>query len=458
MLARPSVLLLSSLFVGLLAAQGPFQYREARLLELQLRKGGEAMEHDSLGLGCVPTLDGCSPYLAQIDDSFRSGNFELGEAKYQELLNIFRQKYTPEGVDVAWMLARRGQSYLEVRDFDRAYESFTEAVRIRRTNLELLAKIPARAALFINCREHLISLLVMLGRLDTAKGDLGHASQKLAEAVAIGKQPDPPVEKYAANATIGAMWLRSTYEPRYLDLRLLENIGALHKLDAWYFQSLILEKQGKWKEAESGWQEMAKRDPDDSQLDVLKDVAAFYARRGEFHTAADVIRRRQTEIAGKPLKPGYVDYFQGESDVAMAEILAMDRWQTDGPDAAAALLPLGAPLAARMPLIEGADSARARLLEFSTNRAFLHMSILLDGDPSPERVARAYEALQLVKGKYLATIAEIATRAESSRGNSPFDMARTPQLVDALAAERGRRAHLLVASAVDGKPFRLTSD
>jgi hypothetical protein len=144
----------------------------------------------------------------------------------------------------------------------------------------------------------------------------------------------------------------------------------------------------------------------------------------------------------------------------MAEILAMDRWLADEADAAAPLLTgqafVGAWLESASLLREGSDSDRARCFEFLTRRAFLHMSILLDGTPSPERVAQAYELIRRVKGGYLASIADITTLAESDRNNpavSYMQEAGAPVMLDDLVGERSRHAHMFVASALDGKPF-----
>ena len=344
------------------------------------------------------------------------------------------------------MLHRLGLSYLEIRDFDRAYQSFSKAADIRRANVQALQQIPQpdqkQVAYLTTCRGQLGRLLVLLARLDLAKGDLARADRELADAVSIGNQ--------------------------YVRLQDAD--------DALYFQSLVFEKEGKWDDAERMWQQAAKiREKmtlSDPYWDMLADMAGFYARRGDFHAAAEIAKRIQTETAGKQLRPnvdlpGMPQWFHStmslsnseyktESAAAMAEILAMDRWITDGPDAAAALL-AGRPLAAALMtegflLRRGSDSDRAGLLDYLSRRAFLQMSILLDGQPSPERVASAYATIQRVKGGLIASIADMTTSAEADRNNAAVSAAASisaPIMLDELAADRTRHAHMFVASAFD---------
>jgi tetratricopeptide (TPR) repeat protein len=134
----------------------------------------------------------------------------------------------------AWK-SRLGQFYIEARDFDKAYQNYSEALRIRRITAERLAREADRAAsdplvaeIFQAIwkgpqvtapsktwvqnpknladleasaktvrsvyRPHPAVLLVQLGRLDFANGDLTHASEKYAEAISIGDEY-PRLEK-----------------------------------------------------------------------------------------------------------------------------------------------------------------------------------------------------------------------------------------------------------------------
>lgn len=253
-------------------------------------------------------------------------------------------------------------------------------------------------------------------------------------------------------------------------------------LHAIYFQSLLLEKQNKWQDAEALWQQGAKvrekMTVSDPYWDLLKETAAFYARKGDYRAASEIVKRVQTETAGKQLRPvlglpGSLearqvgaprDYlvaaYKSESDFAMAEILAMDRWLTADPDAAAPFLAtrdLGAAMNTESFFVDrGSDPQRARWLEFATQRAFLQMSILLDGNPEPERIVQAYVALQPVKGRYLDSVAEIARLGAYVRDNPnvSYSGATDPtHVLDELTADRARHAHLFVAAALDGKPF-----
>lgn len=420
----------------ILWAQSPFQFREAWLLEMRMAQSGAALYDNRLQLSGRDELQ-------QIDATLWRGNYEAAEAAYQKTLDAMRQRGDP-----AWLLDHIGQSHLEIRDFERAYQNFSEAVRLRRANIQSVGQNPQQANALATYRAHLLKLLIALGRIDLAKGNTAQADQELAEAVTIGNQL----------------------------VRLEDANNAL------YFRSLALEKQGKWKEAESLWQEAAKvREKmtiSDPNWDMLKDTAAFYARHGDFHAAAEIVKRIQTETAGKQLRPfldipGVPDwyshemrlqdrsyFFKGQADVAMAEILAMDQWLTNGADAAAPLLADKmsgrAIVDERGVLRRGSDADRARFMEFLTRRAFLPMSILLDGNPSPERVAQAYRAIERVKDEYLTSVADMTTISESDRNNpavSYMAAAGTPVMLDELAKERIRHAHLFIASALDGQPL-----
>ena len=442
MRTRPAIFLIAFFIAKSLCAQNPFQFREASLLEARMELSGREFIDDRLQLG--------RDQFTEIDGLFRRGEFEEAESEYAKLLGRFAPIPPQAETDQPWMLHRLGLSYLEIRDFDRAYQNFSKAADLRRANVQALQQIAQpdqkQAAYLTICRSQLGRLLVLLGRLDLAKGDLARAERELAEAVTIGNQY----------------------------VRLVDADDAL------YFHSLVFEKEGKWDDAEKMWQQAAKiREKmtlSDPYWDMLADMAGFYARRGDIHAAAEIARRIQTETAGKQLRPnldlpGSPQWFHStmsltnseyktESAAAMVEILAMDRWITDGPDAAAALL-AGRPLAAALMmegflLRRGSDSDRAGLLDYMSRRAFLQMSVLLDGQPTPERVASAYATIQRVKGGLIASIADMTSTAEADRNNAGVSAAASisaPIMLDELANDRTRHAHMFVASAFDGKPF-----
>jgi CHAT domain-containing protein/Flp pilus assembly protein TadD len=463
---RLSILLLFLAFSADLSAQSPFQFREVSLLGVRMWHSGEefsASHSQDFGRQGpspanqeIPDANDLVVYrserwlglLNETDTYRRRGALVLAEKQYLDLLSKLRQVQGPTSIDVGWMLDHLGEFYLETHDFDKAYQNFSEAVRIRRTNVQAL-QTPQQAAASITCRAHLVKLLVALGRLDFAKGDLAQANQELTEAVGI------------ANELV----------------RLQDGLHAV------YFQSMVLEKLGKWQEAEALWQHAVKvrekMTVSDPYWDLMKEMAAFYARRGDYRTAASIANRIQSETAGKKLKPVmpipdsldsrlgfggdgglWLGLYQSESEIAMREIMAMDRWLTDGPDAAA---PLFAAATLSRPSLEenilfgrGSDSQQARFLAFLTQRAFLHASVLLDGSPSPERVERAYEAIQPIKGRYLDSIADITRLAESDRDNPSVSYSSgtdTTIMLDELATERARHAHFFVAAALDGKKF-----
>jgi|HubBroStandDraft_4_1064222.scaffolds.fasta_scaffold04069_3 CHAT domain-containing protein len=451
-------------------AQSPFQFHEVSLLGTRMWHSGEdysAMHAQIYGRQgpspanrMIPDFTDLEVYrssrwlglLAETDGYRRNGAFDLAERQYLDLLSMLRQVQGPTAVDVGWMLDRLGDFYLESRDFDKAYQNFADALKLRRTNIDDLHKTPANqqvAALLVTCRAHVVRLLVALGRLDFAKGNLVQADKELAEAVNIGNEL----------------------------ARLQDGLQAV------YFQSLVLEKQGKYKEAEAVWQQAEKLREKMTlsapYWNVVEDMAAFYARRGDFQTAATLAKRVQSEIADQKLKPvlgipdsldgrmdragdvGLTDMlFRVESNIAMSEIVAIDRWIKDGPDASAPLLSAktvkGISMEESTLLGRGSDPQRARLLSFLTQRAFLRMSVLLDGNPSVERVQQAYTELQTVKGRYLDTMGQITMLAEYDRNNphvSSFAYLSAPFMLDNLAKERTRHAHFFVAAALDGKKF-----
>ena len=450
-----------------LFAQSPFQFREVSLLETRMWRSGEEFsavhstyvgrDGPSLTRPFIPDANDPNVYrserwlglLNETDSYRRRGAFVLAEKQYLDLLSKLRQVQGSTVIDVGWMLDHLGEFYLDARDFDKAYQNFSEAVSVRRTNIQALGQTQQQAALLITCRAHLVKLLVTLGRLDFAKGEFARANQELAEAVEIGNQL----------------------------VRLQDGLHAV------YFQSQLLEKQGKWQDAEALWQQAIKvREKmtlSAPYWDLMKEMAAFYARSGDYHTAAGIVKCIQSETGGKALRPVmlipdslesrqgnsddgalWFNLYKSESEIAMGEILAMDRWLTDGPDAAAPLF--SAPNLSRPSIDEnflfarGSGSRRARWLAFLTQRAFLHMSVLLDGSPSPERVEKAYESLQPVKGRYLDSMAELTKLAESDRDNPhvSHSTGNDPTIMlDELATERARHAHFFVAAALDGKQF-----
>ena len=443
MRGRASFFLILFFLANPLFPQSPFQFREAAMLESRLGRNGRAFIDDRLQ---VQGRD----LLTELDGLFRRGAFEEAESGYAKELGRFVPNAPPEAqTDQPWMLHRLALSHLEIRDFDRAYQNLAQAAEIRRANVRALQQIskpdPKQAAYLAMCGGHLLRLLVLLGRLDLSRGDLPRAGQELAEALPLAN----------------------------LHVRLADADDAL------YFYSLVFEKQGKWDDAEKMWQDAArireKMTLSDPYWDMLADMAGFYARRGDYHTAAGIAQRIQTETAGKQLRPhmdiaGKPDWFNStlahadfktESAAAMKEILAMDSWISQGPEAAAPMLAArevtaASSVAEAMQLPYASVSARARLLEYMSRRAFLQMSILLDGQPSPDRVARAYQAIQLVKGGLIKSISDITTAAEARRDNpntSAMAEVSAPVMLDELARDRTQHAHLFVASALDGKPF-----
>lgn len=463
-----ATVLLPLLFTATLTslnAQGPFQFRDVSALEHRIEVTRSGQEYDPNHSERYLALEGpnlATPFvldpndpaifqngrwltlLDQVDRYRRMGGVELAEQKYLYMVQQLRKTQGPASNDLALMLDHLGEFYLETRSFDQAYKSFTEALQVRRA---ALAALPAPPPPNPNAPEqgprpiyrlHLADLQSRLGQLDLAKGDLNSATQRLTESIAI-----------------------------FDDNGLRRFVGGLYAI---YFQSLVLEKQQKFQQAEELWKNEVKLreklNLSDPYWNAQKEMAAYYARRGDFHTAAQIAQQVQEGVAGKGLRPElpmpYLDsrprafnrqqapIYQSESDTAMSEILAIDKWRTNGPDAAAALLKDPADSTSSRILDRGSDAERTQLLAWFERRTFLHMSILLDGNPSQDRINRAYTLLCQTKGRYLSSISQISRMVEGERGNPNTQIAEFA-ILDQLGKAREKQAHLFLDSALGGK-------
>jgi CHAT domain-containing protein/tetratricopeptide (TPR) repeat protein len=386
--------------------------------------------------------------LQQVDTSRQQGAFALAGAMYEQMLSRLRKAQGENSFSVALMLDHLGEYYLEARDFDKGYQMIQDAVAVERALLKTLAPAPAEGApdpdsgRRLESTLHLADMQTRLGQMDLGKGDLARAQERLSEAVAISNQ-------------------KNTF-------RFVSSLFAV------YFDSLLLEQQGKWLESENLWKySVALRESSQDSnpyWNCLREMAAFYARRGDFHTAAQIAFKIERETKDKPLKSsvrvpyavdsrprrevqnsGYIHY-RDESDTALKEMEAVDKWQTDGSAAGAALLPPPVVITNRPFFDLGADSEFAQLLSWTEQRVFLHMSILLDGEPTPQQVETAYQLLCGVKGRYLDSLTAVTSYAEMGRNNSGIDTPLLP-LMDELEETREYQSHLYLQAALDGKPF-----
>jgi CHAT domain-containing protein/tetratricopeptide (TPR) repeat protein len=468
---------------GILHAQSPFQFREAYLLERRMatdRGGFVDISHFEENLGRVkPTyvqngdcmipqcagpdgnyvldLDNLRVYqtgrwtnlLIQTDKARGEGAFAVAGPVYVRMIEMLRKAQGENSENVALMLDHLAEYYLEGRNFEKAYQTLEEAVKVRRATITLNSPIPPEGTTDpgildqLRHQAHLADMLTRLGQIDMGKGDLIRAQQRLTEAVGILNQK--------------------------ITRRL---VGSLYAV---YFDSLVLERQGKWKEAEDLWkQSVALREGielSNPYWDCLREQAAFYARHGDFHTAAEIAQRVQDGTKGKRFRPavsmpypidsrprgeeanGAYSYYLQESDTALKEILALDKWQTDGPAAGAALLPDFYSVTER-PLFDlGADSELAQMIAWIEQRVFLHMSILLDGQPTQQQVETAYQMLGQVKGRYLASIGATTAYAERGRNNPGVDTDSLP-IMDEMGEAREYQAQIYLEAALDKKPFR----
>jgi CHAT domain-containing protein/tetratricopeptide (TPR) repeat protein len=377
-------------------------------------------------------------------DRFGSmGGFEVAEKRLRLILGMLRKVQGPETDAVAMMLDHIGELYLDKRDFRGAYDILTEALKVRRSTLAALPKPQAGTSPVAATdprtvyRLHLAELLTRLGQLDLAREEWDLAAKELGEAVAISNEP--------------------------------ANLPYLNGLYALYFQSALLERRGLWQQAEALWRDaVALRAPlatSEAYWNALREMAAFYARHGDFHAAAATARTVQEGTAGKKLTPelpipylsnwprAQQSLYRRESNIAMSEILAVDTWRSDGPEAAAKLLedPLRGPSGGQI-LDYAAGSERAQLLAWLERRTFLHLSVLLDGDPSQERVEAAYDLLCKVKGRFLASESYMHRVFEAERGDPSAAHPQHLAELDQLADVRQRLAHLFITDAIDGKP------
>jgi CHAT domain-containing protein len=444
------------LWAASLSAQGPFEFREAFLLEHRMEGGSglyaptmaesTALSRPSLANQFIPDPDDIHVYqsnrwitiVSSIDKARDMGGIELVERHYLGVLAMLRKAQGDSSSDVSLMLDHIGEFYLEIRSFDKAYASFSEAVRVRRAAVD--PKMDRRVA-----RLHLADLLVRLGQLDLAKGDLAHANEELSEAVNICN-----------------------------DRELLVAVPGLYAL---YFESRVLEKQSKWAEAEQLWRNAITLRESVKQYacywHALKEFAAFYARHEDFHAAAEIANQVNAGLGGKLPRPdadlpldlnsrprsevqnGAYSLYRLDSDAAMSEILAIDKWHTDGPETASPLLKDLFDVSNATILDDGSDSEHSQLLNWFQQRIFLHMSILLDGTPSQQRIDTAYKLFCQLQGRYIASAEAVTRFYEHTRDFKNDYHARIPAL-DELANQRSMHAKAFVSSALDGKPYDLT--
>ncbi len=452
---------------AVLSAQSPFQFREASLLEHRIQETRSGQEYDpnhseeglatmgpSAANQMIPDRNDLNLFrserwqdlLNDTDRFRRMGGLELAEKQYLQMADGLRQAQGPASNDLALLLDHIGEFYLELREFDKAYAEFEQAMKVRSATIsalpQALTDANGKPALPLAVyRLHYADMQARLGQIDLAKGDLTRANQRLSDAVSI-----------------------------FNEKMFLPFVGGLYAI---YFDSLVLEKQQKFQQAEELWNNaVTLRQPligGDPYWNTLKEQAAFYARRGDFHTAAAIAQKVQDATKGKTLRPEaqmpflesrlrsvinqpqYSQYTL-ESNIAMSEILAVDKWRTDSAAAAAPLLTDLVQRDNRDPLDLGSDAERTQLLAWFEQRAFLHMSVLLDGDAPADRIAKAYTTLAEIKGRYLATLTDDTRRWESERGNPGVDVKAFP-ILDQLGHAREQQARDFLSVALDGKPY-----
>jgi tetratricopeptide (TPR) repeat protein len=222
--------------------------------------------------------------VQQADKYRQMGGMDLAEKQYLVIVANLRKVRGPASNDLSLALDHLAEFYLDERRFDDAYKTFSEAVEVQRHALDamkptqtIIPPTPAvqqAAAAARNAQIHLSDLLTRLGQLDFAKKDYASAGKRFAEAVTIVNMP--------------------------------ENIRYTDGLYAIYFQSRVWEQQGNWKAADDLWHAAAKaREAIDTTRvywDVQREMAAFYARHGDFQTAAGIVQNITTGTAGKRIQ------------------------------------------------------------------------------------------------------------------------------------------------------------
>lgn len=386
--------------------------------------------------------------LPETDTYRQMGSLDLAEKQYLDIVDQLRKSQGPASSDLAFMIDHLAEFYLEERKFESAYKTFSDAVQVRRSSLAALKKAADSGSALslgigdpngalIGYQLHLADLLTRLGQMDLGKGDLAAAGMKLGEAVSL--------------------------------LNLPNNTWYVPGLYALYFRSRVFERQGNWNAAETLWHEAAAKRQAPEAAGALEQVqietANFFARKGDFHAAAGIAsilhpgtaaRTQPSQRMMGAMRATLLDNrpashrMPGDGATALREMIALDTWSSQGADAAAALLPqLFGPLTNDL-LDRGSDAERSQLLAWYEKRVFLHLSILLDGDPPQKRIDDAYGLLSNVKGRFFARLEDVTSRVEMERGNPNTDIPEF-KILDQLRAARQKQSHLFVEAALDGR-------
>jgi CHAT domain-containing protein len=428
-------------------AADPFRFREAYFLERRLFRSGSQFSGNPatyLRRGYSPTMqmipDSSDPksyrftwklevMLREIDHIAAAGGWREADRLYRQFLGSVRRAQGESASDVSFTLGHMGEFLLATHEFDEARQAFTDAIRIRRATLD-----PALPDMRTILRLHLATLLTHLGEIELAHGDLDAAGTHLAEAVGLDNDPDLAI---------------------FAD-----------SLDAAYFQSLVFERQHRWTEAEKLWQKtVTSRETIGNQpyRDACSEMAAFYARRGDFQGAAQIVVRTSNALRGKQYQsaqplPFWTDSETADSTPLLYErlrysalrlILAVDEWTRNGnPDTAARYFSF--PFDVEV-LDRGAAADRLRLLEWLESCLFMPLSVLLDGNPPEERVKQAYTLLSGVKGRFLTSAALDLQNAQ--QGPDPGNPDRQGMILANLANAHEALGHVFWQAALSGQPL-----
>jgi CHAT domain-containing protein len=464
-------------------APGPFQFREVYPLEFRVDIKKEPYDPNTAQQLSTTNYGPANPMAAflqgqrdrpetylthawvnllQESDLYRRlGAFDIAEKQYLDIVDRLRKAQAPMMLDplsraagaplndLAFMLDHLAEFYLEERKFELAYKTFSDAVQTQRAAIAALKKIVDGGLAYsmriedpdgILCgyQLHLAEMLTRMGQLDLGKGDLAAAGIKLSEAVALVNLPN--------------------------------NTWYFSGLSTLYFRSRVFERQAQWNAAEALWRDaVAKRGKPDAPAPTLTqaqtEMAAFYARKGDFRAASAIARSIHPQEAPHT-KPSQtvVDaistmlvenhhamrFTSTDGAAALREIIAVDTWRSQGAQAAAPLLPALFQGATNDYLDRGSDPERAQMVAWFQRSVFLQLSILLDGDPPEKRVEDAYTLLSNVKGRYFARMEELVHRVQLDRSN-PRNSLPEFKIIDQLAAARQKQSHLFISAALDGK-------
>ncbi len=210
------------------------------------------------------------------------GRTLLVTRQYDKLLGTVSSDKTPEPQVKARIEALRGDAYRELKQMDRAQQSYKSALALDPGSphaLVGLAKLAAIANDPVSANKYLQQALVVSPENPqawVAKGDLAHDSGDFAAAEsdyekALGfKNPDwvPQEHFYALTRLANAQAQRNELDKALTSIQTLEKMAPQQPYPH-YLHALVLYKQGHFDDAISQVQQVLKASPDNPQAQLL---------------------------------------------------------------------------------------------------------------------------------------------------------------------------------------------